>query len=77
MSDKPTTYEEGMFDHMKVEQKKPTMPFEDCFQQGMGTELMAPLLYSLVRFVRPQTILEVFTTCCTSRVISRRPLQCV
>ena len=49
--DKPTTYEEGMFDHMKVEKQKPTMPYEDCFQQGMGTEQMAPLLYSLVRFL--------------------------
>ena len=57
--DKPTTYEEGMFDHMKVEKQKPTMPYEDCFQQGMGTEQMAPLLYSLVRFLRPQRILEI------------------
>ena len=55
--DKPTTFEEGMFDHMKVEKQKPTMPYEDCFQQGMGTEQMAPLLYSLVRFLRPQRIL--------------------
>ena len=36
--DKPTIYEEGMFDHVKVDNDKPTMPYADCFQQGMGTE---------------------------------------
>ena len=59
MSDKPIKFEEQMFDHVKVDKNKPTMPFEDCFQQGMGTEQMAPLLYSLIRFVRPQRILEI------------------
>ena len=59
MSDEPIKFEERMFDHIKVDKKKPTRLFDDCFQQGMGTEQMAPLLYSLVRFVRPQNILEI------------------
>jgi predicted O-methyltransferase YrrM len=59
MSDEPTKFEERMFDQIKVDEDKPPMPYEDCFQQGMGTELMAPLLYSLIRFVRPQRILEI------------------
>jgi len=57
MSDEPIKFEEHMFDQIKMNTDKPSMPFEDCFQQGMGTEHMAPLLYSLIRFVRPQRIL--------------------
>ena len=59
MSDEPIKFEERMFDQIKVDEDKPSMPFEDCFQLGMGTEHMAPLLYSLIRFVRPQRILEI------------------
>ena len=59
MSDEPIKFEEHMFDQIKMNTDKPSMPFEDCFQQGMGTEHMAPLLYSLIRFVRPQRILEI------------------
>ena len=33
MSDKPIKFEERMFDHVKVDKNKPTIPFEDCFQQ--------------------------------------------
>ena len=39
MSDEPIKFEERMFNHIKVDEDKPTMPFDDCFQQGMGTEL--------------------------------------
>ena len=51
--------ESFIFDRIDVKGEKPKKPFDECFQEGMGTELMAPLLYSLVRFVRPQTILEI------------------
>ena len=33
MSDEPIKFEERMFDQIKVDEDKPTMPFEDCFQQ--------------------------------------------
>jgi len=59
MSDEPIKFEERMFDQIKVDEDKPSMPFEDCFQEGMGTEQLAPLLYSLIRFLRPQRILEI------------------
>lgn len=48
-----------MSDQIIMNTEKPSMLFEDCFQEGMGTEQMAPLLYSLVRFLRPQRILEI------------------
>jgi len=48
-----------MSDQIIMNTEKPTMLFEDCFQEDMGTEQMAPLLYSLVRFLRPQRILEI------------------
>src|ERR1700752_3910987 len=38
---------------------------ESAFSPSMGTESMAPLLYSIVRFTRPQNVLEIgagFTT---------------
>ncbi|MFT7359643.1 MAG: hypothetical protein ACI9V0_003521 [Parasphingorhabdus sp.] len=37
----------------------PRLPFPDSFEAGMGTELVAPFLYSLVRMLRPTRLLEI------------------
>ena len=56
---KPATTYEAHFDKIDIEDNKPKIPFEDCFHVGMGTEMLAPLLYSLVRFVRPVRLMEI------------------
>ncbi|CAO1652473.1 hypothetical protein NYA22BAC_01823 [Parasphingorhabdus sp. NYA22] len=40
-------------------ERRPLLPFSDSFQAGMGTELVAPFLYSLVRMLRPMRLLEI------------------
>jgi hypothetical protein len=39
--------------------RRPLLPFAESFQAGMGTELVAPFLYSLVRMLRPTRLLEI------------------
>ena len=41
------------------EEDRPQLPFSDYYQVGMGTEHVAPFLYSIVRMVRPRRMLEV------------------
>lgn len=43
----------------RSEGRKPDLPYAQFFRPGMGTELVAPLLYSLVRMLRPERILEI------------------
>lgn len=38
---------------------RPCLPFADFFQNGMGTENVAPFLYSMIRMVRPVRLLEI------------------
>lgn len=38
---------------------KRQLAFPEFFRPGMGTELVAPFLYSLVRMVRPERVLEI------------------
>jgi len=39
--------------------QRPLLPFSESYQAGMGTELVAPFLYSLVRMLRPTRLLEI------------------
>ena len=64
---KPATTYEAHFDKIDTNENKPKIPFEDCFHVGMGTEMLAPLLYSLVRFVRPVRLMEIGLGYITSR----------
>lgn len=38
---------------------RPRLPFPQFFQPGMGTELVGPFLYSIIRMVRPTRLMEV------------------
>ncbi len=52
--------------------RQPTLPFPDCHCQGTGTELAAPFLYSLVRMLRPERVLEIgsgYTTAWLAKAI--------
>ena len=42
---KPATIYEAHFDKIDTDENKPKVPFEDCFNIGMGTEMLAPLLF--------------------------------
>lgn len=38
---------------------KPDLPLAQFFRKGMGTEYVAPFLYSVARMARPQKVLEI------------------